>query len=99
MNKLDAVYFVICNPDEAMRRSQEVSLTDRLGNFTNPDTIRVLVERFQRAHRDLSPTFPQLQIIDTSKMDKQQMVENFANEILNAMEKRVHAKEQHERAV
>lgn len=94
MDKLDAAYFVVCDPDEAMRRSKEVSLTDRLGNFTNPDTIRVLVDRFQQAYRDLSPKFPQLRIIDTSGMDKQEMVEHFANEILNAMEKRVAAKEE-----
>jgi len=57
-----------------MRRTKEVSLTDRLGNFTNPQTIKVLVERFQQAYKDLSPRFPQLRIVDTSKMDKQQMV-------------------------
>jgi len=89
VNKLDAAYFVICNPDESMRRSKEVSLTNRMGNFTNPATIKVLVDRFQKAYVDLSPTFPQLRLVDTSGMDKQTMVEYFANEILTAMEKRV----------
>ena len=93
VNKLDAAYFVTCGPEEAMRRSKEVSLTDLLGNFTNPDTIRVLVERFQKAYQDLSPIFPQLRMTDTSKMDKQEMVEYFANEILSSMEKRVQASE------
>lgn len=88
-DKLDAVYFVVCDPDEAMKRSKEVSLTDRLGNFTNPQTIRVLVERFQQAHKELSPRFPQLKIVGTTKMGKQQMVEYFANDILSAMENRV----------
>lgn len=93
VNNLDAVYFVICSPDEAMRRNKEVSLTDRLGSFTNPKTIQVLVDRFQQAYWDLSPVFPQLQIVDTTKMSKQEMVEHFANEILNAMEKKVSTKE------
>ena len=91
--KLDAVYFVVCDPDEAMKRSKEVSLTDRLGNFTNPQTIKVLVDRFRQAHEELSPRFPQLKIVGTTKMDKQQMVEHFADEILVAMEKRVADKE------
>ncbi len=89
VDKLDAAYFVVCDPDEAMRRNKEVSLTDRLGNFTNPQTIKVLVDRFQQAYKDLSPRFPQLRIVDTSKMDKQQMVEYFANETLAAMEKKI----------
>lgn len=93
MDKLDAAYFVVCNPDEAMKRSKAVSLTDRLGNFTNPDTIRVLVDRFRQAHKDLSPKFPQLMLVDTSTMDKQDMVEHFANEILAAMERRVAVEE------
>ncbi len=93
IDKLDAAYFVVCDPDEAMKRSKEVSLTDRLGNFTNPQTIQVLVDRFQQAYRDLSPRFPQLRIVDTSGMDKQSMVEHFANEILAAMERKVVSKE------
>lgn len=89
MDKLDAAYFVVCDPVVAMQRSKEVSLTDRLGNFTNPDTIRVLVDRFQQAYKDLSPKFSQLRIVDTTKMDKQSMVEHFANEILASMESKV----------
>jgi len=91
VNKLDAVYFVVCAPEVAMKRSKAVSLTDRLGNFTNPQTIKVLVDRFQLAYNILSPRFPQLRIIDTSKMDKQEMVEYFANETLAAMEKKIAA--------
>ena len=77
-----------------MRRTKEVSLTDRLGNFTNPQTIKVLVERFQQAYKDLSPKFPQLRIVDTSGMDKQHMVEPFANAILSAMENKVATKKE-----
>lgn len=89
IDKLDAVYFVVCDPAEAMKRSKEVSLTDRLGNFTNPQTIKVLVDRFKQAHLDLSSRFPQLQIVNTTKANKQGMVEHFANDILATMEKRV----------
>ncbi len=89
VDKLDAAFFVVCDPDVAMKRSKEVSLTDRLGNFTNPQTIKVLVDRFHQAYRELSPRFPQLSVVDTSNMNKQEMVEHFANEILAAMEKRV----------
>ena len=93
VDNLDAVYFVVCDPDEAMKRSKEVSLTDRLGNFTNPQTIKVLVERFQQAYRELGPKFPQLQIVNTTRVDKQNMVEYFASDILSMMEKRVLLKE------
>lgn len=89
VDKLDTAFFVVCDPEEAMKRSKEVSLTDRLGNFTNPQTIKILVERFHQASRKLSPSFPQLKLIDTTNMDKQQMVEYFANEILVAMENKV----------
>lgn len=89
VDKLDAAYLVVCESDEAMKRSKEVSLTDRLGNFTNPATIKVLVDRFRQANHDLSPRFPQLKLVNTTNMDKQEMVEYFANAILDAMENKV----------
>lgn len=93
VEKLDAAFFVVCDPNEAMRRSKEVSLTEKLGNFTNPQTIKVLVERFKQAHVELYDRFSQLRIVDTTTMGKQEMVEYFANEILNSMEKRVATQE------
>jgi thymidylate kinase len=86
IDKLDAVYFMITNPEIAMERELRIALSTKLGETTNPKTVETLVERYRSAYHLLSPHHPQLRLIDTSMLEEQAMVEHIARDILNILE-------------
>lgn len=83
---LDAAYFMVCDPEEAMRREMRVSLSDKMGETSNPETIKVLADRYRKAYTDLKDEHPQLTLIDTTTMKEQNMVESIATHLLNTFE-------------
>ncbi len=87
-DKIDAAYFMVADPDAAMRRELRIALSSKLGETTNPATIRTLVERYEGAYRQLSPKFPQLQILNTTRITEQGMVEQIAMNVLNILEQK-----------
>jgi hypothetical protein len=89
VNLIDKAFFVICEPEEAMRRELRIAVTDRLGETTNPDSIKKLVTRYHSAYEQLSPAHPQLELVDTTHMGEQEMVDLFSSKILDAMEARI----------
>src|SRR3989338_9354066 len=86
INNIDAAYLVACDPEIALERNRMDSLATRFGETTNPQNMAVLVERLRRAHDELSPRFAQLRFVDTSLMEKREMIQHFADDILTAME-------------
>lgn len=87
-DKIDAAYFMICDPEEAMRRELRISLSQKLGETTNPATIRTLVERYKSAYEILFPKHSQIRLIDTTHINEQTMIEIIAQETLNTFEKK-----------
>lgn len=85
---IDAAYFFVCDPEEAMRRELKIALSKKLGETTNPETIRVLVERYHRAYSQLKGKHPQLSLLDTTKMTEKRMVEMIAEQVLSTFEKK-----------
>ena len=85
---IDAAYFFVCDPEEAMRRELKIALSKKLGETTNPETIRVLVERYRRAYSQLKDRYPQLSLLDTTKMTEKRMVEMIAEQVLSTFEKK-----------
>jgi len=88
---IDAAYFMICDADEALRRETRVSLSDRLGSTTNPETLRALATRYREAYEQLHSTHPQLELIDTTHLNEQQMVDAMGARILTALEAKIPA--------
>ena len=88
VDKIDSVYFMICDPEVAMKREQRISLSQKLGETTNPATIKNLIERYKSAYEILSPEYKQLHLIDTTHIDEQVMIDTIAQEILNFFEKK-----------
>jgi len=88
---IDAAYFMVCSPEEAMRRELRIALSDRLGETTNPASITKLVDRYTRAYELLSPAHPQLQLVDTTTLNEQDMVELIGSKLLNTLEQRIRA--------
>ena len=88
-DNIDAAYFMICDPDEAMHRELRIALSQKLGETTNPETIRKLVNRYQRAYETLRPAYPQLHLIDTAKLSEQEMVTTIANKTFDILEQKI----------
>ncbi len=86
LEKIDIAYFMISDPKVAMKRELRIALSDKLGETTNPKTIETLVGRYKLAYEQLSPTCPQLKLMDSTSLTEQEMVEKIANEILDMME-------------
>ncbi|MFA5987357.1 MAG: hypothetical protein WC797_01755 [Candidatus Paceibacterota bacterium] len=89
MNKIDAAYFMVCDPKIAMERELKIALSQKLGDTTNPETIKKLVGRYTRAYQTLSPTCPQLTLLDTTGLSEIDMIQQVANNILGALEKKI----------
>lgn len=88
VNLIDAAFFMVCQPEEAMRREQRIALSQRLGETTNPDSIAKLVDRYVKAYDILRPNHSQLTLLDTTPMGEQEMVDRIATLTLDALEKR-----------
>ncbi len=85
-SKIDIAYFMICRPDQAIEREQRIALTERLGETTNPETVKRLVDRYQMAFSQLSPDHRQIRLIDTTDLSEQVMIEKVAEITLDILE-------------
>lgn len=84
-DKLDLVYFMVADPAVAMARELRVSLTQKLGETTNPQTIQTLVKRYQEVYQLLASKYPQLRLVDTTHLTEQAMVETIAKDVLETL--------------
>lgn len=82
---IDAAYFVVCDAKEAMEREMRLSMTQKTGETSNPQTIESLVARYRSAHATLSPRHGQLFLVDTTHLGEEEMVEKFTNDILDVL--------------
>ena len=88
INTIDVAYFMVCDPEKAMEREQRIALTQKLGSYTNPETLKTLTLRYKRGFEALRPKFPQLKFFDTTNKTEKGMVEEIAFHILDALEKK-----------
>lgn len=86
---IDAAYFMVCDPDESMRRELRIALSEKLGETTNPASVKTLVERYRVAYDMLHPAHPNLHLFDTTSMSEQAMVETIASLTLDSLEKKI----------
>lgn len=86
VDKIDLVYIMVCEPEVAIERELRVSSTNRLGQTTNPETVKKLREQYILAYQLLSPHFPQLRFLDTTPLSEQQMIDTVSMEVLNVLE-------------
>jgi thymidylate kinase len=84
---IDAVFFVVTTPEEAVKRDLEVSLTEKFGETTNPESIKKLVNLFHETYLAFKNR-KGVYLLDTTDMDRKKMSEFILKKALNAMEKR-----------
>ena len=88
IDKIDAAYFMTCEPKVAMDRELRIALSQKLGETTNPKTVRTLVARYKSAYEILSPRYQQLHLIDTTSLGETEMIEKIATKTLDILEKK-----------
>src|SRR3989344_893744 len=88
INDIDAAYFVVCEPEESMKRALKNSTTKKVGATTNPAKVAELVEKYRSAFKTLSPKYKQLELIDTTNMKEKEMVNIFTVKVLDALTKK-----------
>jgi thymidylate kinase len=89
VDKIDIAYLMTCDAEKAMEREMRIALSSKLGETTNPETIKKLINRCKKTFTVLSPSHPQLRIFDTTNMDEQEMIQNIANDILQTLESKI----------
>ena len=87
-DKIDISYFMVCDSDVAMKREERIAATKKLGETTNPETIKKLVSRYKKAYEILKPDNPQLHLLDTTYMKEKEMVKKFSIEILSILDQK-----------
>lgn len=88
IDKIDAAYFMVCDPQEAVRRELRIALSQKLGDTTNPKTIETLAARYLSTYEILSPCHTQLHLIDTTHLSEQKMIETIAAKTLEIFEQK-----------
>ena len=92
VHRIIAAYIVTCDPAEAVRRGQRIAASkEKLGDCSNPESVRKSVLRHQRMFDELSPKFPQLTMIDTTKMNEEEMISLITTTTMEALIKQASA--------
>ncbi len=91
-DKIDAAYFMICDPEIARERELRIALSQKLGETTSPNTVKTLVERYKKTYETLSPDYKQLYLIDTTRLSEEEMIEDIAAKILDILEEKTNCK-------
>jgi hypothetical protein len=60
-----------------------------MGETTNPQSIAKLIDRYTRAYEQLKDAHPQLELVDTSELNEQEMVDVIASKVLEALYQKV----------
>lgn len=87
--EIDIAYFLICDPEETMRRELRIALSHKLGETTNPEMVKKLINRYKSAYEVLGPENPNLHLIDTSVLGEQDMVSTIAKHALEVLTKKI----------
>ncbi|HXV26564.1 MAG TPA: AAA family ATPase [Candidatus Paceibacterota bacterium] len=89
LDSIDAAYIMVCDPEEAMRREMRIALSQRMGETTNPGAIAKLIDRYTRAFEQLKGTHPQLELVNTTHLQEQEMVDLIATRVLDTLDAKV----------
>ncbi|MDO8558567.1 MAG: hypothetical protein Q7S09_05315 [bacterium] len=86
--KVDAAFFLVCDPQVAFERETRFELSSKAGESTNPAAIKVASEQYRVLYERLSPAYPQLVLVDTTKLTEIEMTQHITGIALNFLEER-----------
>jgi thymidylate kinase len=85
---IDIAFFIMCNPEVAMGRDQQWSLTKKSGTFTNINTVQELFNIFKTGYNYFKTRKAPVALIDTTRLNPQQVANQVLNYALNSFERR-----------
>lgn len=85
---IDIAFFVICDPEVAIKRDQAWSITKKAGSFTNLKTIKELHDIFLSGYNYFKQINAPVALIDTSKLNPKEVAEQILAHALGAFERR-----------
>lgn len=88
VNGIDLCYFVTCDSSVSSDRDKELNFAEIFGPTTNPKSVAFLENVGKRVFEELSPRYPQMKILDTTNINKRDMVQKIAEDILLSLEKK-----------
>ncbi|OGZ12858.1 MAG: hypothetical protein A3C93_03275 [Candidatus Lloydbacteria bacterium RIFCSPHIGHO2_02_FULL_54_17] len=88
-----ASYYFIADPDVAVSRDLEFASTDVLGDSSNPESIARRAKHYRELFEKLGPNYPQLELIDTTHLNRQGMVDLMTEKVLGAIERQIAERE------
>lgn len=89
IQRLDIAYIVTCDAEVAMQREMKIALSSKLGETSNPETMRTLAKRYDDAYAILKPDYNQLQLINTTNLPEDEMVQMIARNTLDILEGKI----------
>lgn len=89
LKQIDLCFFLVCQPEEAMRREAEWAVTKKHGETTNPESIENLVTIWQDCYKAFDKSNNPVALLDTTDMNPQKMGTIIASKTIRAMKKRL----------
>lgn len=86
---ITASYYFIADPDIAVSRDLEFASTDILGESSNPESIARRVVHYRTLYERLKDAYPQLELIDTTRLSRQAMIDMMTEKVLSAIESQI----------
>ncbi|OHA49123.1 MAG: hypothetical protein A2991_04150 [Candidatus Terrybacteria bacterium RIFCSPLOWO2_01_FULL_58_14] len=88
---VDICFFTVCDPEEAIRRNSKALPEDVLGETTNPESIRLLVDIAREAHRFWQRRGAPVVLVDTTGVEPRQVAAMLLDRTLAMLEERLGA--------
>ncbi|MBI2109380.1 MAG: AAA family ATPase [Parcubacteria group bacterium] len=82
---IGVAYYVVCDPKIAIERENAIAISQKLGETTNPKTLEKLIAFHFQAYSELKDSFHQLHLLDTTALNRLQMVETVTKDLFNTL--------------
>ena len=81
---LDAVFFMICDPEVALAREFRIGITKKIGKTATLENIAELIKYYKETYKELKAIHPQLVIQDTTHQSEEVMVHEIGTSLLRS---------------
>lgn len=86
--KIDICFFIICDPQEAIRRNEEAIPLDEFGETTNPESIKSLVNITRKIYDYWRSKGAPVVLIDTTSKTPKEIASDILDITLEMLERR-----------
>lgn len=84
--KIDICYFMLCEPEEALRRQLRLSISSRPRETTTHESIKNIVAIWKRVFKNQGIHYHNMKIVDTTNISEEEMIDQMSMNILDTLE-------------